>query len=114
MDAKEHRIKKLMQSAKRRAKVNQIPFDLTFEYLELIAYEYCPALNIKLNWKSADKTAKSNSPSLDKINPELGYVKGNVQWLSFKANVMKNNASQKELKLFANWILGKNKIPSLH
>ncbi len=30
-------------------------------------------------------------PSLDKINPALGYIKGNVQWLSWAANRAKGD-----------------------
>ena len=40
-----------------------------------------------------------NSYSLDKIIPELGYVKGNVWVISNKANMIKSNASLKELQL---------------
>lgn len=32
-------------------------------------------------------------PSLDKINPEKGYIKGNVQWLSWAANRAKGELS---------------------
>lgn len=31
------------------------------------------------------------SPSVDRINPDLGYVIGNLQWLSFEENCRKNN-----------------------
>ena len=40
-----------------------------------------------------------DSYSLDKIIPELGYVKGNVWIISNKANAIKSNASLEELKL---------------
>jgi hypothetical protein len=48
---------------------------------------------------------RQTSPSLDKIDPEKGYVKGNVMWMSQLANAMKNNATKEELKQFANWVL---------
>ena len=35
--------------------------------------------------------------SIDKINPQLGYVKGNVQWTIFSANRAKGDMSQKDL-----------------
>lgn len=31
------------------------------------------------------------SPSVDRINPDLGYVVENLQWLSFEENCRKNN-----------------------
>lgn len=36
-------------------------------------------------------------PSLDRINPDRGYVPGNVQVISFRANTLKNNATREEL-----------------
>lgn len=38
-------------------------------------------------------------PSLDKIIPKLGYVKGNVWVVSNKANRIKSNATIEELEL---------------
>jgi hypothetical protein len=37
------------------------------------------------------------SPSLDRINNDLGYIKGNVRWISDRANSLKSDASDKEL-----------------
>lgn len=31
------------------------------------------------------------APSVDRINPDLGYIDGNLQWLSFEENCRKNN-----------------------
>lgn len=32
-----------------------------------------------------------DSPSIDRINSELGYVAGNIQWMSYSENCKKNN-----------------------
>ncbi len=60
----------------------------------------CPILGVKMEWGGQ----RANSPSLDRIVPEKGYVKGNVMWLCDKANTMKSNANPEELKTFAKWI----------
>ena len=38
---------------------------------------------------------------MDKIIPELGYVKGNVRIISTLANTMKSNATKDQLLTFA-------------
>lgn len=95
-------------SAKRRAKVKNLPFDLSIE--DIIIPEYCPILNIKLV-VGKGSTANPDSPTLDKIIPALGYVKGNVQVISRRANTMKSDANFHELHLFADWV--KMEIPSV-
>lgn len=105
MSTKQGRIRVILKNAKQRADKAGIPFDLTTEYLESIAPEKCPVFGFDLGWCSLEnKSPKPNSPSLDRIKPELGYVKNNVQWLSHLANSMKSNATSKELHQFANWI----------
>lgn len=48
--------------------------------------------------------ATDNSPSLDKIQPVLGYIKGNVQVISNRANMIKSNASARELRMIAEYL----------
>lgn len=45
------------------------------------------------------------SPSLDRRDPALGYVPGNVWVISNRANTMKNDARPDELIKFAKSIL---------
>lgn len=93
--------KYLIQSARSRAKKYGITFDITHE--DIVIPEFCPYLGIKL-----EPFSEWSSPSLDKIIPELGYVKGNIQVISTKANTMKNNATQDELVRFAEAVLSMN------
>jgi len=95
----------MLHSAKSRAKKLNLDFNIDIE--DIIIPEYCPILGIKLERKEYGKglSFQPNSPSLDKIIPELGYTKGNIIVLSMKANVMKNNATKEELKLFSKNIM---------
>ena len=47
----------------------------------------------------------NNSPSLDRDNPKLGYIPGNVMMMSNLANKMKNNATHEQLKQFSEYHL---------
>src|SRR5208337_3204730 len=96
----------LLISARTRAKAKEVPFNLTID--DVIVPEFCPVLKIKIQvgHGTSRGTGKSdNSPSLDRIIPALGYVKGNVQVISWKANRMKSDASTEELLNFGDWAL---------
>ena len=45
------------------------------------------------------------SPSLDRINPTMGYVPGNIQVISNLANRMKNNAGDEQLLRFSHYYI---------
>lgn len=91
----------MLKSARHRAIRQGVPFDLTAE--DIVIPEYCPVFGMKL--ETATGSAKQNSPSLDKIIPELGYVRDNIQVISNLANVMKHDATPEQLVLFAEWAL---------
>jgi hypothetical protein len=68
----------------------------------------CPALGIPImaGTNEGMKTGPSPySPSVDRIDNTKGYIKGNIQVLSHKANTMKNSASPQQLIRFAYWIM---------
>lgn len=69
------------------------PFDLTIEDLEIP--EVCPALGIPI---IPNDPQKWQSPSIDRINPELGYTKGNIAIISFRANQVKSNSTIEEME----------------
>lgn len=92
----------MLCGAKARAKLKNIPFDLDLEYVRSIVNDKCPIFGFDLKWDNPKQL--HDSPSLDRIIPELGYVKGNVQIISNLANTMKSNASVEQLLTFSEWI----------
>lgn len=94
---------RILYSLKKRAKAKGLEFNLTHE--DVVYPDVCPVLQIPLQRNIGGKKSTANSPSVDKIRPELGYVKGNVQVISQKANAMKHNATPEELRMFAKWVL---------
>jgi len=94
---------KMHQRAKMRCKENGREFNI--EVSDIFIPDVCPVLGIKLNMNSGKSGAYRNSPSLDRIDNNRGYVKGNIQVISQLANAMKCHASNEELHMFAQWIL---------
>jgi len=91
--------------AKRRALDRQIDFNI--EVKDIVMPVNCPVFKkYKLKKEYSEKSGpKPWSPSLDRIDNSKGYVKGNIQVISNKANTMKGNATPEELLQFAFWII---------
>ena len=45
-----------------------------------------------------------NSPSLDRTDPKLGYILGNVRVLSWRANYLKGDATVQEIRKLLAWM----------
>lgn len=91
----------LYHASKQRAKRNGLPFNL--ELSDITIPSVCPILGIEL--VKGNGGVHNASPTLDKVVPELGYVKGNVQVVSHLANTMKSNASAEHLQAFVDNIM---------
>ena len=84
----------MYSAAKARARKEGLSFDLSLK--DIVIPTHCPLLGVKLKGNKA--SSAFDSPSLDRIVPSLGYVKGNVWVISFRANTLKSDASLQELK----------------
>jgi len=78
----------ILREAKRRSREKNLEFNLTLEYLINIKNDTCPILGHKILYRSG--VDKNRSASLDRINPNKGYVIGNVKIVSFEGNTLKN------------------------
>ena len=91
--------------ARRRARDRNIDFNI--EVSDVLMPKTCPVFKkYELKKEISDISGpKPWSPSLDRIDNTKGYVKGNVQVISSKANTMKGNATPEELLQFAYWVI---------
>ena len=93
-------LKRLQQSAKSR----NIEFTLTCSDLNNLSFPItCPILGIPLKWHQGKP--EEDSYSFDRIDSSKGYIPGNIQIMSFKANRAKNNLTEQELKKFSTYFL---------
>lgn len=94
-----------LSSLRGRAKRRGLPFNLTAS--DLIVPERCPVLGTPLllrNGRSARPGATRHSPSVDRIVPELGYVKGNIVIISHRANSIRRDANATELRAVLRYV----------
>lgn len=78
-----------------------IEYNLTAEYLESIFPDVCPIYGTE--WVMFDKS-DDRSPALDRIDPSKGYIRGNVAYISARANRIKYDATPEELEKIAEWV----------
>jgi hypothetical protein len=105
-------LNRFLQNAKARAQRKNVAFDLDIDYLQLIVTDACPIFKTQFLWQTSGLGkghTEPNSPSLDRIVPELGYVKGNMVFISHVANKIKSDATEKELYAVADWLHDKRK-----
>lgn len=105
----EDRRHQMLNRSRNRAKKLNMDFNLSLE--DIAIPKYCPILEIELCTKPYGERGgkgggfRENAPSIDRIDNLKGYIKGNVQVISMKANAMKYSASKNELITFCTNIL---------
>jgi hypothetical protein len=93
--------REMLVKAKHRAKKAGLDFNVGLE--DVVIPKVCPVLGIPII-RGTGSRPSPNSPSLDRIDPAKGYVKGNVMVISNRANTLKNNASADELRKVADYV----------
>lgn len=89
---------KILNRIKTRSTKKGIPFNLELE--DIIIPEVCPVFKVPFIYGDHSWTY-----SVDRIKPELGYVKGNIVIISNKANMMKNTGTIEEVKMLYEWMI---------
>jgi hypothetical protein len=101
----------LLRSGMRdRSKTKAIEFDndlFTVKYLmdSLLKNPNCRCCGKKLDLSfKENKKFNDDSPSIDRVNPDKGYVKDNVAILCWRCNKHKQGSNSDELRKIANFI----------
>ena len=104
---KEKHVVRALQGARYRAKRDNVTYNLTKEYLLNITPDECPIFHTPFIWGESGMgvgRTREDAPTLDRIMPELGYVEGNVAFISYRANRLKDNGTMEEHYAIADWI----------
>lgn len=93
-------------AARSRAKKEGVPCDITVDHLEDIYPRdgLCPVLRIPLLREGY--SGREDTPSLDRREPSKGYVKGNVAFISNKANRLKAGMTLAQIERLTAYIKG--------
>jgi hypothetical protein len=89
---------RLLRSAAYRAKKKGLEFNLKLE--DIVLPGVCPVLRLRF---TVEGGRQPTSYSLDRIDNSLGYVRGNVAVISFRANAIKGDATPEELMAVAKY-----------
>lgn len=109
----------MLSSARRRAKIYNLQFDLTEDFIfDLIKNNsVCPVFGTPFDFSGCRGTwnFKNNAyPSLDRLNPDKGYVKDNIRLISWRANEIKHDSTLDELRAVVRWMESQGAVPGGH
>ena len=99
-------VKRLLPAIRCRAKEDGLDFNLTADYLVQLWQEQgglCYYMGTQMDLQAATSDRKSphiDFPSVDMVDPAIGYVTGNVVWCTWGINRMKNNLTKDQFILF--------------
>lgn len=90
------RASKMVGGAKALCKEEGLPFDIDFDFiLKKLQAGTCECTGLRFSL--SEELRNACSPSIDRVVPNLGYVKGNVRIIVWALNAFKNNFSDKDI-----------------
>jgi len=95
-DGKQPKRYRIWQNVKKRAENQGTKFELEPEEIPEIP-DKCPILGIEIE-ENKEAGPKDSSPSLDRIDPNKGYLPDNVRIISNRANRLRQDATLKEME----------------
>lgn len=101
-------ITRLLRTARKSAAKRGLKFEI--EDADLLPFPtHCPVLGIKLRYECGPRIGpraamRRDLASIDRRNNSLGYVRGNVFIVSWRANQLKSDATSQEISALAKWM----------
>lgn len=99
----------LVRGAKNRAKKYGHDFNLTVEWAEARWNGFCELTGIAFDWSKG--RVNIYSPSIDKIDPSVGYVQSNCRFILASVNALKSSATDAEMYAVASALLNRRTAP---
>lgn len=87
-----------------RSRARKTGIEFTIEKTDIIIRDKCPCCDKKIFIQGHGVGNCDTNPSIDRVNNDLGYIKGNIEMICFRCNSIKRNATSIELRQIANWM----------
>jgi len=94
----------LLAAAKRRACNKRLKFTLKLKHVRGLVGELCPVLGFAYSFqrgRGCNITSVDSSPSIDRLDPKLGYTPDNIAVISNRANRLKSDGLAEEHEALA-------------
>lgn len=101
------RASSMLNKAKTRCKRNGLPCTITREWIIERLVEPCPLTGRQFDMTVGSGRRSPDAPSLDRIDPRLGYTPENTRVIVTHANLALSNFQDEELIRLAKDILGR-------
>ena len=96
-----------LKFSRKKQNAKKTGYEWTILFQEIKFPTHCPILGLELDYFA--ESTQENSPSFDRLDPSLGYIKGNVYILSWRANRIKNDGTADEHEKIAIYLKTKEK-----
>ena len=97
----------LLRPARKRSKDKNIDFDLDVEWAMSRWTGKCELTGIEFDLTSKGRGGKPKSPSIDRINPNIGYVKSNCRIILWCVNSFKQTMNDDSMLEIARKLVSK-------
>jgi hypothetical protein len=102
VDSVDRRAYVVWKRAKDRAKKRGLVFELTKDSVaKQLVLGYCSATNLQFDFSFNETKLNPCSPSLDRINPSLGYTIQNTRMVCWIFNRAKGDGSDEDVQMLA-------------
>jgi hypothetical protein len=92
-------VSRMIHKIQRRAKDKGLECEI--EIQDITIPLVCPVLGIPI---VVGHKNRDHWPSMDRVSCQFGYVRGNIQVISYRANRIKNNGTAEEHEKIAAWM----------
>lgn len=78
--------------------------EFNIEVSDIVIPSICPALGIPIIYNPMKDVRPDSSPTLDRVDQTRGYLKGNVQVISMRANRLKADMDEDTLRMMIAYV----------